>query len=76
MGLKIRPSSNKNKKIDIIFKDKIISIGAKSFSDYPSYIKSHGLIYAKERQRLYKLRHEKDRKIKDTPGYYADQILW
>ena len=34
------------------------------------------LKYANERRRLYKIRHEKYRKIKNTPSYFADNILW
>jgi hypothetical protein len=31
---------------------------------------------AEKRRRLYKNRHESDRKKVGTNGYYADKILW
>lgn len=77
IGVQIKPSTVKNKKIDV-FKDgeKIASIGAKGYKDYPTYLKEKGKEYADERRRLYKQRHSKNRKIKDTAGWYADNILW
>lgn len=76
-GVIIKPSTNKTKKIDI-FKNgkKIESVGAYGMNDYPTYIKKKGVKYAKTRRRLYKMRHEKDRHIKNSAGYYADKILW
>ena len=44
--------------------------------DFPSYIKLKGKKYAKTRRRLYKIRHEKDRHVKGSNGYYADKLLW
>lgn len=77
LGLTVKPSTNKNKKLDV-FRDgnRIASIGAAGYSDYPSYIKSHGQDYANERRRLYKLRHDKDSKKVDSPGFLASRILW
>lgn len=77
IGVQIKPSTMKNKKIDV-FKDgqKVASIGAKGYKDYPTYLKEKGKEYADERRRLYKQRHSKNRNIKDTPGWYADNILW
>jgi hypothetical protein len=31
---------------------------------------------AKERRKLYKIRHSKDRKQLYSNGWYADQLLW
>jgi hypothetical protein len=77
LGVQIKPSTLKNKKIDVFKGDqKIASIGALGFGDYPTYIKEFGREYADDRRRLYKLRHEKYRHIKDTPSFYADKILW
>lgn len=77
LGVDIKPSKNKNKKIDVYKNDKFItSIGATGYKDFPTYMKEEGLEKAKERRKLYKLRHEKDRKIKGTAGFYADKILW
>jgi hypothetical protein len=77
LGVTIKPSANKNKKIDV-FKDskKVASIGAINYNDYPTYLKNNGLKYAKERRKLYKTRHERDRHQIGSNGYYADKILW
>ena len=77
LGVKIKPSINKTKKIDVFKNGKrIASIGALGMNDYPTYIKLHGKKFANTRRKLYKKRHEKYRKIKNTPSYYADKILW
>lgn len=77
LGVVIRPSIYSNKKIDV-FRKKIFlcSIGSSNYSDYPTYIQSHGRAYANERRLLYKKRHEKDRHKQNTPGFFADNILW
>ena len=74
LGVEIKPSTNKKKKIDV-FKSgqKVASIGAAGMSDYPTYMKEKGIEYAKERQRLYKARHSKDKGI---AGQLASKILW
>lgn len=77
MGLEIKPSTNKKKKIDVFKKgEKVASIGSRGMGDYPTYIESKGKVFAEERRRLFKIRHEKNRNKKDTPAYYADRILW
>ena len=77
LGVEIKPSKNKNKKIDV-FKDdkKIASIGAIGYKDYATYAKTDGLAKANIHRINYKARHEKDRKVKGSPGFYADKILW
>jgi hypothetical protein len=82
LGVEIKPSTNKLKKIDV-FKSgkKVASIGALGMNDYPTYLEKEkkGYFpkgYAKERRRLYKQRHEKDRHKSETNGWYADKILW
>jgi len=77
LGVQIKPSTNKKKKIDV-FKEgkKISSIGATGYSDYPTYTKTKGKEYADKRRKLYKQRHEKDRQVKGSAGFYSDQILW
>lgn len=77
LGVEIKLSSNKHKKIDV-FKDekKVASIGAKGYNDYPTYMKTKGKEYADKRRKLYKERHAKDCKKKNSPGFYACEILW
>ena len=77
LGLKVKPSTNKTKKIDVYKKDKkIASVGAYGMNDFPTYIKKSGLKYAKTRRKLYKMRHEKDRHKKWSNGWLADKLLW
>lgn len=77
LGVTIKPSSNPLKKIDVYkHGEKIASIGASGYNDYTTWIKKEGLNHANKRRTLYKMRHEKDRHKKNSPGYYADKILW
>ena len=77
LGVKIRPSKNKTKKIDVIKRGRVVaSVGAYGMNDYPTYRATRGAAYAKERRRLYKIRHTKDRHVSGSPGFYADRILW
>lgn len=78
IGVKVKPSTNKTKKIDVFNKEgkKIASVGANGMNDFPTYIQKNGLMYAKTRRRLYRMRHEKDRHIKWSHGWLADQLLW
>ena len=77
LGVQVKPSKVKGKKIDV-FKNgkKIVSVGAIGYNDYPTYIQKKGKKYADERRRLYKIGHNKDRKIRGSAGYYADKLLW
>ena len=77
IGVTVKPSSNKTKKIDVYKNNKkIASVGANGMNDFPTYMKKNGIKYAKTRRRLYKMRHEKDRHQKWTNGWLADQLLW
>ena len=79
LGVQIKPSVKKNKKIDVIKNGKVIaSIGDKRYmkNDYPNYIKSHSLAYAEQRRELYKARHKSTLTVKNSPSYYSSLILW
>ena len=78
LGVKIKPSTQKNKKIDVLNKDDkvIASIGHKAYLDYPNYIKKEGLLHANERRRLYGIRHKKDSTVVGSTGWWAKKILW
>ncbi len=73
LGVEIKPSKVKGKKIDV-FKDgeKVVSIGALGYGDYPTYLKEDKK-KAEERRKLYKKRHAEN---KGVAGYYANKILW
>lgn len=76
LGVDIKPSTIKRKKIDV-FKNgkKLASIGALGMKDYPTYLKENKSL-AEERRKLYKIRHAKTSKIKGSPSYFASNILW
>jgi len=77
IGVVVKPSTNPAKKIDVFRKSrKIASVGAAGMNDFPTYIRTRGLTYAKTRRRLYKMRHERDRHTKWTNGWLADKLLW
>ena len=78
LGVTIKPSSNKHKKVDVYDKDnkRIASIGSIRYQDYHSYIKLKGKDYAQTRRRLYKIRHNKTRGTPGTNSFYTDRILW
>jgi hypothetical protein len=83
LGVIIKQSSNPKKKIDVFNKDGELlhSIGDIKYMDYPKYLKAEraGKVpkgTANRNRYLYKKRHEKDRVVKGSAGYYADNILW
>ena len=82
LGVTIKPSSDRSKKIDV-YKNgkKIASIGAKGYKDYPTYmaLEKKGKVpkgTANQKRKNYKARHQNNRTKKGSNGYYADQILW
>jgi hypothetical protein len=76
LGVEIRVSTKRNKKIDVFLPNKIISIGARGYMDYPHYLKHFGEEVANEKREAYRRRHKKDRDVKGTAGWYADNLLW
>lgn len=81
LGLTVKPSKNKGKKIDV-FKGgkKIGSVGAIGYGDYPTYLEleKKGKVpkgTAKTKRSGYKARHV-FRKKKWTNAWLADQLLW
>lgn len=78
LGVKVASSKTKGKKIDVFNKEgkKIASVGALGYGDFPTFKKTKGNEYANKRRQLYKQRHEKDRHVKGSKGYYADKLLW
>jgi hypothetical protein len=78
LGVIIKPSTNKSKKIDVfdLIGNKLASIGAMGYKDFDIYLKENGKAFAEERRRLYKIRHKDNRNKIGTPGFFADRILW
>ena len=51
LGLTVKPSTNKTKKIDVYKQGKkIASVGANGMNDYPTFMKKNGLRFAKTRR--------------------------
>jgi len=77
LGVQVKPSTNKKKKIDV-YKGgvKIASIGSIGYLDYPNYILTKGRAFADERKKAYKIRHQKDRIVEGSNGYWAYHLLW
>ncbi len=71
IGVSVKPSKNKNKKLDVFSKDgkKLASIGSKYYYDYT-------ITRDKKKQKAYKARFAKTRNKIGTPSYFADRILW
>jgi len=70
IGVSVRVSETKGKKLDVYKNgNKVATIGDLAYEDFNTH-------RDEERRRLYKLRHEKTRHKKNTPSYYADNILW
>ena len=79
LNVTIKPSTNKKKKIDVYKGDqKVASIGSMDYSknDYPTYLKTKGKVYADSRRKLYKIRHQNDINKINSPGYFANKLLW
>jgi hypothetical protein len=47
-----------------------------TLESYPTFMAEEGKEYADRRRKAYKMRHEKDRHVRGSAGYYADQLLW
>tara|TARA_Y100001972_G_C7516194_1_gene260580 strand:- start:326 stop:622 length:297 start_codon:yes stop_codon:yes gene_type:complete len=83
LGVTVKPSELKNKKIDVFYKGKkLASVGDSRYLDFPTYTKEKGKAFADERRRLYRIRHAKDMKKvpggieKQKPGFFAANLLW
>lgn len=77
LGVRIQVSTNPDKKLDVFSKngEKLASIGAAGMGDYPTF-RAENRELGEWKRKHYKIRHEKDRHVVGTPGYYADKILW
>ena len=75
LGLTIKPSTRKGKKIDVYKDDDyLVSIGSIKIFDYPTHVLEKGKAYAEKRKALYHQRHRKD--LKHFKGFVAMYILW
>ena len=77
LGVSVQPSKTTNKKVDV-FKDgkKVASVGHSQYKDFHIYKREKGAKFAKKRQKAYRSRHAKNIKVKGSPGYYSNALLW
>ena len=76
LGVQVKPSMNPNKKLDVFKKGvKVATVGQVGALDYPNYLKKDKEL-AEKRRLLYKKRHQKDRGVVGSGGWYADRLLW
>ena len=76
LGVQVKPSQLKNKKIDVIKNGRrICSIGDIRYNDYTTYLRMGNIPLANERRALYHRRHSKDN-VKGTCGWYSLNLLW
>jgi hypothetical protein len=75
LGVDIKPSNEKNKKIDI-YKDgrKLYAIGDIRYNDYGNYLLLGDTTLANKRRYLYHKRHGNP--PKGTRSWWAKELLW
>jgi hypothetical protein len=77
LGVTVKPSTVKNKKIDVHKGGKkVASVGHRDYTDYATLLKTAGKEEADRRRKAYKSRHEKTRHKVGSNSYYADKLLW
>ena len=79
-GVRVKPSSKKNKKIDVVRDGNVIaSVGDERYPDFGTYLtmEAKGQVKkgtADDRRRAYRARHGKY--LKGSAGYWAGELLW
>ena len=79
LGLKVFASDNPKYKIEVydgLSGHFLFYGGDSNYSDYPSYLESHGREYANERRRLYRIRHQKEINNIGSKGSIIAYLLW
>ena len=74
LGVEIKPSTRKDKKIDVYKNNNYIcSIGKIEMYDYPTYLRDKGVEYAQRRRYLF---HKRFKNQTSLASEYAKKILW
>ena len=79
LGVVVKPSTKKNKKIDIFDKrdgQYITSVGQLGYMDYPTYLKQYGRQIADKRREAFYKRFGKKAEKPYTNAFYASKLLW
>ena len=81
LGVVVKPSKREGKKLDV-YKGgrKVATIGALGMGDYPTFMLEekkgmHPKGFANQRRKAYKARHQSNRSVRGSNGWYADQLL-
>ena len=80
LGVTVKPSSRQGKKIDVFQAGvKLASIGDRNYKDYGSFLimEAKGQVprgTADDRRKAYRARH--GTYPVNSPGYWADKLLW
>lgn len=70
IGVDVKRSRTGHKKIDVLRGGKVVArVGDRRYDDYTMHKDA-------KRQQNYKKRFEKTRHRKNSPSFYADQLLW
>tara|TARA_R100000482_G_C4974317_1_gene80499 strand:+ start:154 stop:402 length:249 start_codon:yes stop_codon:yes gene_type:complete len=71
IGVEVKPSTRKNKKIDVFNKagKKLASIGDPNLADYTKH-------RDETRRKAFKARFQRLRTKRGTPAYFSDRLLW
>lgn len=78
LNVKVKPSKNKKKKIDVFNKkgEKVGSAGAKNYGDFPTFKKEKGKEYADKKRKAFRARHDCSNAKSPTNKYWACELLW
>lgn len=77
-GIPIFLSNRINKKYYALFNGEKVHFGDSRYEHFYDKMKYYSHLNHNDRKRriLYKKRHEKDRHVVGSAGWFADQILW
>lgn len=78
IGLIVTPSQNKKYKLKVSdYSGKFLfNAGDANYSDYPTYLQTHGKKFADIRRRLYLTRHHKEIEKVGSRGSIIAYLLW
>lgn len=78
LGLKVSKSDNPKYKIKVSDSSGkfLFNGGDTKYSDYPTYIQTHGIQFAETRRRLYRARHQKEINKVGSRGAIIAELLW
>jgi hypothetical protein len=78
LDVQVFPSDNPKYKIEVYDANGVFMFygGSPLYSDYPTYMETHGKEFADERRRLYRIRHKKEINNVGSRGWWIAELLW